>query len=52
MKIKFEDKIREIKYDPKNIIKETLKDNNLIKEHKKFKFIHDRITCNNECSII
>ena len=52
LKIKFEDKIREIKYDPKNIIKETLKDNNLIKEHNNFKFIHDRVTCTNECSII
>ena len=52
LKIKFKDKIREIEYAPNKIIKETLKDNNLIKEHKKFKFIHDRITCNNECSII
>ena len=52
LKIKFEDKIREIKYDPKNIIKETLKDNNLTKEHNNFKFIHDRVTCTNECSII
>ena len=47
LKIKFEDKIREIKYDPKNIIKETLKDNKLTKEHNNFKFIHDRVTCTN-----
>ena len=52
LKIKFKDKLREIKYDPKKIIKETLKDNNLIREHKKFKFINDKITCTNDCSII
>ena len=50
--IKFEDKIKEIKYDPKIIIKETLKDNNLTKEHNNFKFIYDRVTCTDECSII
>ena len=51
LKIKFKDKLREIKYDPKKIIKETLKDNNLIREHKKFKFVNDKITCTNDCSI-
>ena len=52
MKIKFSDKIEEIKYENNNIIKETLKDNNLIKSHNNFKFINERIGCTNDCIII
>ena len=52
MKIKCSDKIEEIKYENNNIIKETLKDNNLIKSHNNFKFINERIGCTNDCIII
>ena len=51
LKIKFDDKVREIKYDSNNIIKETLKDNNLIKDHSNFKFIYDRVGCTEKCNI-
>ena len=51
LKIKFEDKIIELKYDPKSITKETKKDNNLIKDHKNFKFIYDKVGCTDDCSI-
>ena len=51
MKIKFGGKIEEIKYENNKIIKETLKDNNLIKSHNKFKFIGERVGCTGDCII-
>ena len=52
MKIKFRDKIEEIKYGNNNIIKETLKDNNIIKSHHNFKFINEKVVCSGDCIII
>ena len=51
MKIKFGEKIEEIKYENNKVIKETLKDNNLIKSHNKFKFIGERVGCTGDCII-
>ena len=51
LKVKFEDGIREIKFDVQNIIKDTLKDNNEVKRHDNFKFLYDRVGCTSDCSI-
>ena len=51
LQIKFEDKIREIKCDINNNIKETIKDNNLIKEHKIFNIDYEKTGCTNECCL-
>ena len=52
MKIKFSDKIEEIKYGNNTIIKETVKDNNIIKSHHNFKFINEKVVCTGDCIII
>jgi len=51
LQIKFEDKIREIKCDINNNIKETIKDNNLIKENKIFNIDYEKTGCTNECCL-
>ena len=49
LKIKFRNGIEVVKFDSNNINKETVKDNNLIKDHKNFNFMHEKVGCTEDC---